>query len=494
MKWWRRLPTLTRCWLEQRPASLTSFSWIGTSAIDLWRNSSRRCTRSKAGQATEPEDEGDISTGRFGDFGSEEEFEDKFITPLVKRWGRNGPFIGCTKYPECRYTLNIGPDGSLDYDEEFRREFEWNVASVHSHFDLSAEEQTVRLIKAISDPTVNAIGHVSGRYIGRRPGIEFDVDSVIEALRIADVGLEVNGALERLDADELMRALAKPYPDSALAHYAVATMALQSGDLEHARERAERAIELEPDNLKLKLLYGRVLLTSGDIDAAIDYTARLVGDDMDPDPDARIELAIMYMMADMPDYALSQVNQVLLERPNNTSALRLMAIINFRLENLDAAVDGRERLDPLRRMLLEVAHREETAVRLRVGDDGPGDLAAIERVASAVDLRLALLLVPTGFAFELRQARLQVTQLGFEERIFLLVGPLQLVLGPERIDRGHGGGFGGRFLRRQVQVETCQRGDEKRSDRCRAAAGWKYPHRIHERPSAAIGSALGRVK
>ena len=29
-------------------------------------------------------------------------------------------------------------------------------------------------------------------------GIEFDVDSVIEALRIADVGLEVNGALERL--------------------------------------------------------------------------------------------------------------------------------------------------------------------------------------------------------------------------------------------------------------------------------------------------------
>ncbi len=107
-------------------------------------------------------------------------------------------------HPEIRILfgceLNIGPDGSLDYDEGFRREFEWNVASVHSHFDLSAEDQTVRLIKAISDPTVNAIGHISGRYIGRRPGIEFDVDSVIEALRIADVGLEVNGALERLDA------------------------------------------------------------------------------------------------------------------------------------------------------------------------------------------------------------------------------------------------------------------------------------------------------
>lgn len=107
-------------------------------------------------------------------------------------------------HPEIRIMfgceLNIGPDGSLDYDEDFRREFEWNVASVHSHFDLSAEEQTVRLIKAISDPTVNAIGHISGRYIGRRPGIEFDVEPVLEALEIADVGLEVNGALERLDA------------------------------------------------------------------------------------------------------------------------------------------------------------------------------------------------------------------------------------------------------------------------------------------------------
>jgi DNA topoisomerase-1 len=38
--------------------------------------------------------------------------------PLVKRWGRNGPFIGCTKYPECRYTLNIGPDGEVEPPKE----------------------------------------------------------------------------------------------------------------------------------------------------------------------------------------------------------------------------------------------------------------------------------------------------------------------------------------------------------------------------------------
>jgi DNA topoisomerase-1 len=38
--------------------------------------------------------------------------------PLVRRWGRNGPFIGCTKYPECRYTLNIGPDGEVEEPKE----------------------------------------------------------------------------------------------------------------------------------------------------------------------------------------------------------------------------------------------------------------------------------------------------------------------------------------------------------------------------------------
>jgi tetratricopeptide (TPR) repeat protein len=144
--------------------------------------------------------------------------------------------------------------------------------------------------------------------------------------------------------DELMRALAKPYPDSALANYAMAAAALQADDLEFARERVERAIELDPDWIKAKLLYARVMLLDGDADAAIDYTARIIGDDPDPDPDARMELALMYMTAGRDDDALSQVNQVLLERASRTDALRMMAIINFRQNNLDAAWDDFEDL------------------------------------------------------------------------------------------------------------------------------------------------------
>ena len=96
--------------------------------------------------------------------------------------------------------LNIDGKGGLDYDDDFRALFDYTVASVHSHYDQKPTEQTDRLIAAISDPTVNSIGHLSGRYIGRRPGIEFDVDAVLDALKHFDVALEVNGALQRLDA------------------------------------------------------------------------------------------------------------------------------------------------------------------------------------------------------------------------------------------------------------------------------------------------------
>ncbi|MFZ0013240.1 MAG: DNA polymerase/3'-5' exonuclease PolX [Acidimicrobiia bacterium] len=96
--------------------------------------------------------------------------------------------------------LNIGPEGQLDYDAAFRLEFDYCVASIHSHFDLGEDRQTARILTALADPAVNAIGHLSGRYVGRRPGVELDVGAVLEGLAVTGVALEVNGALDRLDA------------------------------------------------------------------------------------------------------------------------------------------------------------------------------------------------------------------------------------------------------------------------------------------------------
>ena len=174
-------------------------------------------------------------------------------------------------------------------------------------------------------------------------------------------------------ADSLMRSLARPYDDSSLAHYAVATLALRAGDTEYAMRRAGRAVELDPDGLKPKLLYARVLLAHGETDKAIDYIARIVGDDPDPDPDARMELAILYVLAEREDDAMSQVNQVLLEQSGRMDALRLGAIILFHKGSLDEAWDdfhdllasGRFSMDALYYLGRIADYREETDQAIR---------------------------------------------------------------------------------------------------------------------------------
>ena len=87
----------------------------------------------------------------------------------------------------------------------------------------------------------------------------------------------------------------------------------------------------------LKLLLARALLLSGKNEEAVSYLAYMIGDQINPSSDSRLELALAYMSSDRLDDALGQVSQILLERNSEYSALRLMAIINFRLEHYDSA-------------------------------------------------------------------------------------------------------------------------------------------------------------
>ena len=96
--------------------------------------------------------------------------------------------------------LNIGVDGSLDYDDDFLAGFDWLVASVHSHFTRGAREQTDRVVAAIRHPSVTAIGHLTGRRIGSRPGIELELDRVLDAAAEVGTAIEINASLARLDA------------------------------------------------------------------------------------------------------------------------------------------------------------------------------------------------------------------------------------------------------------------------------------------------------
>ncbi len=210
--------------------------------------------------------------------------------------------------------------------------------------------------------------------------------------------LSLIGVLSREDAasaDEIMRWLARPYKDSAAAHYAVAVMALQVDDVEYAQKRVQRAIELKPDWLRPKLLYGRTLLVAGDHEAAIDYIARLIGDDPQPDPDARMELALVMMAAGRDDDALSQVNQIQYETGYQPDALRLMAILNFRQENLDAAWEdfqdllstGRHTMDALFYLARIADFRGESDRAIRLYSqvkDGSHTITAQRRAAGLI--------------------------------------------------------------------------------------------------------------
>ncbi|MFD9728599.1 DNA polymerase/3'-5' exonuclease PolX [Streptomyces sp. NPDC059072] len=104
--------------------------------------------------------------------------------------------------------LNIGPDGELDWPDEFLAGFDLCVASVHSHFGLDRRAQTRRLVRACENPYVQVIGHPTTRRIGRRPGIEADFDEVFRACARTGTALEINAHPERLDLcdEDVLRA------------------------------------------------------------------------------------------------------------------------------------------------------------------------------------------------------------------------------------------------------------------------------------------------
>jgi DNA polymerase (family 10) len=93
-------------------------------------------------------------------------------------------------------------DGSLDFDDEILKQLDMVVASIHSNFKLDRDAQTARIIKAIENPYVRIIGHLTGRLLNRRTGYEVDVDKVLQAAAGNQVALEINSHPDRLDVDE----------------------------------------------------------------------------------------------------------------------------------------------------------------------------------------------------------------------------------------------------------------------------------------------------
>lgn len=99
--------------------------------------------------------------------------------------------------------VSILADGKLDYADKYLKELDWVVASVHSRFKQSQKEMTARILTAMGNEHVNALGHPTGRLINAREPYNADVDKIIQAAKDNKVALEINAYPERLDLNSV---------------------------------------------------------------------------------------------------------------------------------------------------------------------------------------------------------------------------------------------------------------------------------------------------
>ena len=102
--------------------------------------------------------------------------------------------------------VNIMKDGSLDIDDKTLAKLDVVGAAVHSLFNLSREEQTARIIKAMENPNVDIIFHPTGRVINKRKPYDVDMEKIIKAAKRTKMILEIDAHPWRLDLkDEHIR-------------------------------------------------------------------------------------------------------------------------------------------------------------------------------------------------------------------------------------------------------------------------------------------------
>jgi len=96
---------------------------------------------------------------------------------------------------------DILADGSLDYPPEILRRFDFVIASIHSHMEMSRQAMTKRIIKALRNPFTTILAHPTGRLLLAREPYEVDMDAVLEEALKNRVAVELNANPMRLDLD-----------------------------------------------------------------------------------------------------------------------------------------------------------------------------------------------------------------------------------------------------------------------------------------------------
>ncbi|HEV8359452.1 MAG TPA: helix-hairpin-helix domain-containing protein [Candidatus Thermoplasmatota archaeon] len=115
-----------------------------------------------------------------------------------KHAGRVKVFVGTE--------ANILKDGDLDLPANVLDQLDVVVAGVHTSFQMGPEEMTERICRALRSGRIDILSHPTGRKIGQREPLRFDVDQVFEAAAESGTCLELDCQHDRLDLNgELAR-------------------------------------------------------------------------------------------------------------------------------------------------------------------------------------------------------------------------------------------------------------------------------------------------
>ncbi|HVJ92920.1 MAG TPA: DNA polymerase/3'-5' exonuclease PolX [Labilithrix sp.] len=103
---------------------------------------------------------------------------------------------------------DILADGTMDLADHLD-ELEWVVGSVHQKLQMSRDDMTKRVVRAIESGKIDCLGHPTGRQLGLREPSEMDIEVVMAALAKCGVAIELNSSPLRLDVNEHIAKMAR---------------------------------------------------------------------------------------------------------------------------------------------------------------------------------------------------------------------------------------------------------------------------------------------
>ncbi|SUA03074.1 PHP family phosphohydrolase, histidinol phosphatase [Mycolicibacterium fortuitum] len=162
--------------------------------------------------------------------------------------------------------VDILEDGSLDQEPELLERLDVVVASVHSKLAMDSASMTRRMIKAVSNPHTDVLGHCAGRLVtggrGMRPESKFDAEKVFTACRDHGTAVEINSRPERRDPPTRLLNLALEIG----CLFSIDTDAHAPGQLDFLGYGAQRALDAEVPTERI--------VTTWPADQLLDWTSR----------------------------------------------------------------------------------------------------------------------------------------------------------------------------------------------------------------------------